>query len=332
VHRGLNPVAAYRRLSLYARVVIVNATVLVVATMILSLTPAYVPFPSSVTDAGVIVLGVLVVTGANALLLRLTFTSLAGLMSAMRSTDLLRPGGRLQLAGGVEVEQVIATFNQMLDELEDERLESNRRGHLAREAERRRIGQELHDEIGQRLTGILLELQRTLDHSPPETQAELSHTQELTRGTLDEVGRIAWLMRPGILDDLGISKALEALVGAVADTAQAEVSLSVREPLPAFGPDVEIVLYRVAQEGLTNALRHAHASHICLELAPHDGRRVKLEIADDGRGLDSDAREGAGLRGMRERALSIGAQLDIDSIRDAGVTIRLVATDPGAGI
>jgi two-component system sensor histidine kinase UhpB len=331
VYRALNPVLAYRRLSLYARVVIVNATVLVVATMFLSLTPAYVPFPSTVTDAVVIVLGVLVVTGANALLLRLTFSSLVGLVSAMRATDLLRPGSRLQATGGGEVRQVISTFNEMLDQLEQERLESNRRTHLAREAERRRIGQELHDEIGQRLTGILLELQRTLDHSRPEIRAELSHTQELTRATLDEVGRIAWLMRPGILDDLGISKALEALVDGVTDAANASVSLSVGAPLPAFGPDVEIVLYRVAQEGLTNALRHAQASDISLELTPHDSGGVRLELADNGRGLDPAANEGAGLRGMRERALSIGADLSIESVCGAGVTVRLLLTDTGAG-
>jgi two-component system sensor histidine kinase UhpB len=330
VYRALIPVAAYRRLSLYARVVIVNATVLVLATMFLALTPAYVPFPNTVTAGAVIVLGVLVVTGANALLLRLTFTSLVGLMSAMRTIDLLRPGSRLQAAGSTEVRRVISTFNGMLDQLEQERLESNRRTHLAREAERRRIGQELHDEIGQRLTGILLELQRTLDHSPPETRAELSHTQELTRAALDEVGRIAWQMRPGILDDLGIALALQTLVDGVTDSAQASVSLTVRAPLPVLGPDVEIVLYRVAQEGLTNALRHAQASAIGLDLAPQEIGSVTLEIVDNGTGLDPAAKEGPGLRGMRERALSIGAALSIESVRGAGVTVRLIVSDTGA--
>lgn len=319
----MSPVAVYERLSLYARVVIVNAAVLVAATMILSLTPAYVPFPHTVTDVAVIGLGVLVVVGANALLLRLTFTSLADLMRAMRSIDLLRPGSRLEVTGGVEARQVISTFNEMLDQLEHERLESNRRAHLVREAERRRIGQELHDEIGQRLTGILLELQRTHDHSPPETQAELSHTQELTRQTLDQVGRLAWLMRPAILDDLGLAKALEALVDGLSDAVPAETSLHLTDTLPELDPDVEIVLYRVAQEGLTNALRHSHADNITLELAESEGGGVRLELADDGRGLDPAANEGPGLRGMRERALSVGAYLSIESVPGAGVTLRL---------
>jgi two-component system sensor histidine kinase UhpB len=325
-------VRAYRGLSLYTRVVIVNASVLLVPTMFLSLTPAYVPFPDSVVDAAALVLGLLVVIGANALLLRPTFTPLTRLVDAMREIDLLRPGARLRAGGGAEVTQVIATFNEMLDRLEHERFESNRRTHLALEAERRLIGHELHDEIGQRLTGILLELARTLDHDClPATRTELAHVQELTRGILDDVGRIAWLMRPGILDDLGISKALAALVDGVAETAPASVSLSVDPLLPDYGPDVEIVLYRVAQEGLTNALRHSQASEISLALAQHDGGGMTLEVADDGKGLDPVAAEGPGLRGMRERALSIGAELSIESPRGSGVTVRLVVTDPGMG-
>jgi two-component system, NarL family, sensor histidine kinase UhpB len=329
---ALNPAAAYRHVSLYARVVIVNATIIVAATLILSLTPAEVPFPDDLRDTSVIVLGILVATGANALLLRLAFASLVGLSGAMREIDLLRPGTRLLASGGAEVEQVILTFNEMLDRLEEERLDSNRRTHLAREAERRRIGQELHDEIGQRLTGILLELRRTLDHDwPPATRTELEHTQELTRETLDEVGRIAWQMRPGILDDLGISRALEALVDGVTETAPAAVSLDVSAALPECGPDVEIVLYRVAQEALTNALRHAEADSIRLKLEPRPTGGLSLQIIDDGNGLDADGFEGAGLRGMRERALSIGAELSIDSVPGAGVTVRLVVDDTGLG-
>jgi two-component system sensor histidine kinase UhpB len=314
-------------------VVILNATVLFIATMILSLTPAYVPFPDNLRDATVLILGLLFVIGANTLLLRLTFTPLAGLTSAMREIDLLRPRGRLRATGGAEVTQVISTFNEMLDRLEDERLESNRRTHLALEAERRRIGHELHDEIGQRLTGILLELQRTLDHyCQPATRTELAHVQELTRGVLDDVGRIAWMMRPGILDDLGIAKALEALVDSVVDSAPASISLRADEDLPECAPDIEIVLYRVAQEALTNALRHADASSIALELAPHERAGVRLELKDDGAGLDPAAPEGPGLRGMRERALSIGAELSIDSPPGGGVTVRLVVADTSAGV
>jgi two-component system sensor histidine kinase UhpB len=105
------------------------------------------------------------------------------------------------------------------------------------------------------------------------------------------------------------------------------------EPLlPDFGPDVEIVLYRVAQEGLTNALRHSQASEISLALTERDSGGVTLEITDNGRGLDPAAAEGPGLRGMRERALSIGADLSIESRRGSGATVRLVVADTGVVI
>src|SRR6185437_9512154 len=178
--------------------------------------------------------------------------------------------------------------NDMLDRLEDERRESNRRGHLAREAEQRRIGRELHDEIGQRLTGILLQLQRTIDRVPAEFREDLGRTQDLTRSTLDEVGQIAWRLRPGILDDLGIAKALDALADSVGAGTDSRVLLSIGEPLPALGSNVEIVLYRVAQEGLTHALRHAGARESRLGLRPR-GVGGRLEVADDGRGPVEDA-------------------------------------------
>jgi two-component system sensor histidine kinase UhpB len=127
----LDRAPAYRRLSLYWRVVIVNATVLLVATMVLSLTPAYVPFPDSLTGAATVLLGLFGLIGVNALLLRPAFTPLTGVAEAMGNIDLLRPGARLRAAGGAEVTQVIATFNEMLDRLEHERFESNRRTHLA---------------------------------------------------------------------------------------------------------------------------------------------------------------------------------------------------------
>ena len=320
--------AGWRRAPLYVRVAVVNAAVLLTATMVLSLTPAQVPFPHRLADVVAIVVGVLVVAGANAMLVRFVFRPLSDLSSAMRAIDLLRPGSRLHEAGVPEVSSVITTFNAMLERLEKERLDSNRRTHLAREAERRRIGHELHDEIGQRLTAVLLRLQRALEDSAPELRAELERVQELTRDTLDEVGRIAWLMRPVILDDLGITDALAALVDGVSDAAGVTISLRAPAVVPALGPDAEIVLYRVAQEALTNALRHADASTISLELATHETTGVRLEVADDGRGLDALAGEGSGLRGMRERALSIGAELTIESPPGLGVTVRLLVPGP----
>ena len=123
--------------------------------------------------------------------------------------------------------------------------------------------------------------------------------------------------------------ALEALVDS-ADGSAAHVRLHIDEPLPELGPDVEIVIYRVAQEGLTNALRHAQAAHIRLDLGAHDGG-VRLRVADDGSGLGSAAVEGAGLRGMRERALSIGADLRIEPGPERGMRITMDVADADTG-
>jgi two-component system sensor histidine kinase UhpB len=328
--RFLRPEPGYRRLSLYARVVVINAAVLTIATLAVALTPARIPAPLAVREAIVLFLGLSVIVFANAALLRLSFRPLGRLVQAMRSVDLLQPGSRLRLSGGTEVRQVITTFNEMLDRLELERQESNRRALVAREGERRRIGQELHDEIGQRLTGMLLQLQQTIEHTPGSTREELVQVQELARSTLDEVGRLAWQLRPGILDDLGLVNAIAALAGGMAGQADPEVGLSLERSVSALGSDAELVIYRIAQEGLTNAFRHAGASRLRLELRERENV-VRLRVSDDGRGLRADDEEGAGIRGMRERALLIGAAFRIESAPGRGVTVQLDVERPDAG-
>ncbi len=320
--RLLRPEPGYRRLSLYARVVLINGAVLATATLALALTPATVPYPIAVREAIVLGLGVSVIVIANAILLRLSFRPLARLVHAMRTIDLLQPGSRLRISGGTEVRHVIQGFDQMLDRLEGERQESNRRAIMTREGERRRIGQELHDEIGQRLTGILLQLERTIEHTSASTREELTQVQELARSTLDEIGRLAWQLRPGILDDLGLEAALEALVDGIPEEIDPDVRLQVDPPVPRLDPEAELAIYRVAQEALTNALRHSQSTRILLELGLRD-ERVRLAVSDNGRGLRPTGAEGAGMRGMRERALLIGAKLQIASLPDAGVTVQL---------
>ncbi len=212
-------------------------------------------------------------------------------------------------------------------------MDSSRRTHVALETERRRIGQELHDEIGQRLTGILLHLQREVDDARPRTPGEArTDPGDDSRATIDEVGRIAWLMRPQILDDLGISDALGALIGSFADAAHTPVSLCVSAGIsPRLGRMSRSCSTGIAQEALTNALRHAGASSIRVELEPDRNGGVRLEIADDGRGFDASVEEGPGIRGMRERALSVGAALSIESRRGVGVApVRLVTVGTGA--
>jgi two-component system sensor histidine kinase UhpB len=313
--------------SLFWRIFLLNAAVLVIATVALLLGPVTVSTPVVIREALILIVGLAAMLAANAALLRIGLGPLARLTRTMATTDLLRPGNRLPASGhGRQVRDLITTFNTMLDRLEAERATSAARALSAQEAERNRIAQELHDEIGQTLTAVLLELKRVADHAPPPVREEIRQVQETTRNSLDEIRRIARRLRPGVLEELGLTSALRALV-----TEFTASGLSVRgqfgTDLPDLSREVELVLYRVAQESLTNTARHAHAGHVDLSLRRH-GDGVELRIRDDGRGLGRAA-EGAGIRGMRERALLIGADLTIGAHSDPqGTEVRLRVPDP----
>jgi two-component system, NarL family, sensor histidine kinase UhpB len=312
-----------RRTSLYVRVVLINAAIVVGATVMLVVSPATVGYPISPTEAIVLVAGLACVIVANALVLRISFGSLARTVSRMESVDLLRPQERLQLTGGPETRAVVAGLNQMLARLEAERRESSRRTLAALEGERRRIAQELHDEVGQRLTGILLQLGDLVPDAPAELRERLGEVQEGARATIDEVGLLAWQLRPGILDDLGLARALEALVESYDEQGPGiRVQSSLPQVLPPLGPEAELAIYRIAQEALTNAVRHAGAHTIMLAIAVDD-HRLSLSVSDDGAGIVPEMTEDAGIRGMRERALAIGSRIAIESDRVTGTTVAL---------
>ncbi len=307
---------------MYTRVVVLNAAILVVATALLALTPATVSFPVAIDQALILAGGLVLLVVMNAVLLRFSFRGLEALVKRMETLDVLRPRERLPAMGGIETRALIDGFNTMLTRVEDERRRSARIAFSALEGERRRVGQELHDEIGQRLTGILLQLGRIADDTAPELHPRLVAVQEEVRATLDEVGGLAWQLRPGILDDLGLLSALEALVQTLGERSETRIELSLPPELGRLAPEVELAVYRVAQESLHNALRHADARSVRVSLRT-GGRALELEVVDDGCGFRGMETEGPGLRGMRERALLIGARLRIDSPFGHGVRVRL---------
>jgi two-component system sensor histidine kinase UhpB len=197
-----------------------------------------------------------------------------------------------------------------------------RRVLSAQEAERRRISQELHDQIGQNLTAVILELKRLQGHVTDGWADTLADAQELARESLEELRRISYELRPAVLDDLGLASALAALAAAVARRAEVEVANEVGPGVPALPPDVELAVYRIAQEALTNAVRHSGCMRVRLRLAAEDGA-VYLRVADDGRGLGELPRSGGGIRGMRERALMIGGRLVLGVGAEGGVEVEL---------
>lgn len=314
-----------RRASLFWRVLAVNVAVLAVATTALALSPATVSQPVAVREAVVLTAGIAAMLFANAVLLRRATAPLARLTRTMRAVDPLRPGHRLPTDDAVaEVAALTASFNDMLDRLESERRDSARRALAAQEGERRRVARELHDGVGQELTGVVLQLERTVRETPPGTVRDLvGESREAVRGSLEDVRRIARELRPEALDDLGLRAALAALVSTVATRTGLEIDARISADLPELGPDIDLVVYRVAQESLTNVARHADAEHVRLTLDAQD-RLLALRVADDGRGMETPS--GAqlnGIRGMRERAVLVGAQLAIESAPGRGTVVRL---------
>lgn len=304
---------------LFWRIFLLNAVVLVAAAALL-LGPVTVSTPVLLTEAAILTAGLAAMLVANAVLLRVNLAPLHRLSRAMTTADLLRPGVRPAAGGHGEIAELITVYNAMLDRLEQERATSSARALSAQEAERHRVAQELHDEVGQTLTAVLLELGRVAGQAPPALREELSQVQETTRAGLDEVRRIARRLRPGVLDELGLLSALKALTAEFSGPGLA-VRHRLGTDLPPLGHERELVLYRVAQEGLTNIARHAHARHAELALT-RTPAGVELRVGDDGRGI-GQAPEGSGLRGMRERALLIGAGLTVGPRAEGGTEIRL---------
>jgi two-component system, NarL family, sensor histidine kinase UhpB len=311
--------------SLFWRVVAINASGLVVAALVLALSPATVSPTLTATEGAVLGGGTLVLIAVNVVLLRRVFDPLERLAALMRRIDPLVQGRRIEFERQVaEVADVYRAFNAMLDRLEEERRMSGRRALMAQEGERRRLARELHDEVGQTLTGVVLQLEGLERAAPPELARDVAVVQEAARDGVERVRDIARGLRPQALDDFGLRSALVALASGFADRTGLEVRHRVDKDLPGLAPEQELALYRIAQESLTNVARHAGARAVELELARTDGT-VVLCVRDDGDGITvaEASGDGVGLGGMRERALLVGGRLSIRRRQDGGTEVRL---------
>ena len=314
----------FSRLPLFWRVFAINTAPLVVATLLLMFAPVTLHAPIRLTEALILSAGLVVVLAANLLLLRPAFASLDRLVQRMHTVDLLRPGQRLPEEGGVEVAELVQGFNDMLARLEEERRESGRRALAAQEAERLRIARGLHDEVGQILTGVLLQLGSLAEAGSARHQGDLEEAKQATRQALEEVRRIAQELRPATLEHLGLLSALTELTTKFAGLSGIVIDRRFDPDLPPLSPEAELAIYRVAQESLTNVSRHADASRV--EVSLEKGiESVVLRVTDDGQGLDTDAPPSGhgGLRGMRERAVLVGGALAIKEGHRGGVEVRL---------
>lgn len=309
--------------SLFWRVFLVNAVLLLAAAIALAASPATVSFPVTQRQLLILAGGLALILIANGFLLRVSLEPLEELARLMRRIDLLMPGQRLVPAGATELRSVTSVFNQMLDRLEGERRANSTRVVDREEEERRQVARELHDEVGQGLTALLLRLRAAIDVAPPELVPALLQVQELARGNLDEVRRIARQLRPTVLDDLGLGYAIHSLVDVAEQTADVEFLRRIASDIPPVAPVGELALYRIAQEALTNVVRHAAATRVEVVLQP-ERRSVRLEVHDDGRGMLYAADlESGGIRGMRERALAVDGTLAVASRPGGGTTIAV---------
>ena len=281
------------------------------------------------TPEAAVILGFAVALTAlvNIYMVSRRFGPLERLVDQMERADLSRPGANLRNWGPPEGPEEVARLHQafirMLERLEAERRRASSAALEAQEEERARVARDLHDEVNQSLTGLLLRLEAIRKHAPPELAAELAETRALANRAMQELLTLARQLRPTALDDLGLKAALAGHVSELGQQGRIETSFRAEGDLGTVGQDVQIVAYRVAQEALSNAARHSGAEHLDVRLT-HDRGALELAISDDGRGFTFEqATRGLGLAGMRERALLVNGELEIESRPDDGTRVRL---------
>jgi two-component system sensor histidine kinase UhpB len=277
----------------------------------------------------IVVLAIAVVALATGLLrLRRRYRPLEDLIEAMEKVDLGSPRPLLPASiDGVgeteEVERIELAFLRMMRRLEAERRRARSAALRGQEEERARVARDLHDEVNQSLTGLLLRLEAVREEAPPQLEAKLAETKALANQAMRELLSLARQLRPTALDDLGLVAAIGGQVEQL-ERGEIEAELAVEGDFTDLGDDAQLVVYRVAQEALNNAARHSGAARVEVRLRRTDGGGVALEVADDGRGFAFDQSErGLGIAGMRERALLVGGELTIESRPGHGTSVQL---------
>jgi two-component system sensor histidine kinase UhpB len=318
-----------RRRDLLTQVLVVNL-LLIVAAVVAAVIAANPDGSLGDTPEAGLVLGfaIALTIVLNAFLLQRRIKPLEDLVDRMERADLSRPGANLKLtetpAGPEEVARLHYAFVRMLERLEAERRRASSAALDAQEEERARIARDLHDEVNQSLTGLLLRLEAMREKAPPELTGALAEVRTLANQALQELLALARQLRPTALDDLGLKAALAGHVAAVGRQSGIETSFESEGDIASVPQDVQVVAYRVAQEALSNAVRHSGAAHLNVRLEREDGS-VELSVADDGRGFTFEqASRGLGLAGMRERALLVNGELQVESRPQVGTKVRLL--------
>ncbi len=250
-----------------------------------------------------------------------------------------------------EIGQLETDFNRMVEQIQTEEAENSalseslrqqtlRQQELlkrlidAQEGERKRIARELHDELGQSLTGLALQSERMeqmITTNPDKACEQLSETRELIGKTTRQMYELILALRPSVLDDLGLSAALRALARRILPDDRFDFTLDASRLTKRLPPSVEIALYRIFQEALSNVIKHSEANTVGITLAQENGR-FEGEIWDNGQGFDpqsiaveAGSHRGLGLLGIQERASQCGGTVEIESQPGRGtrLTVRI---------
>jgi two-component system sensor histidine kinase UhpB len=266
----------------------------------------------------------------NLWMLQRRFRPLEGLIERIERIDPAQPT-TLELEGDPveEIDRLATSFKRLLQGIEAERRRSGQAVLRAQEDERRRLARDLHDEVNQALTAMLLRLEALAQDAPPERADEVAELKRLAGEAMEELLSLARQLRPTALDDHGLAAAIQAQLTRFAAQTGMETEMRVEGDPATLDEDAQTALYRIAQEALANAGRHAGAAHVEVVLSIGD-EGAALRVSDDGAGFDpttpgggGGGGAGLGLQGMAERARLAGGELDVRSSPGSGTTVML---------
>jgi signal transduction histidine kinase len=194
----------------------------------------------------------------------------------------------------------------------------------AREEERRRLRRDLHDGVGPTLASLSQRLDNASDlvKSDPEKSSQvLKELKGQVKGTVAEIRRLVYALRPPVLDEFGLVSALREHVAQYSGPNGLSITFDVTEPMPPLPAAVEVAAYRIVMEAFTNTVQHAQASQCNIRIKL-DGSSLLLEVSDDGKGLGTKTHSGVGLASMRERAAELGGETLVENIPSGGTCVH----------
>lgn len=283
----------------------------------------------------ILALAIVLTLCVNMWMLQRRFAPLERLIRRIEGIDPTEPSSHALPDEGDPVEEIdklSRSFNLLLERIEEERRRSGTLAMRAQEEERRRLARDLHDEVNQALTAILLRLEALAQDNPQVDLEEVTELKRLVNQAMEELLNLARQLRPSALDDHGLMPAIETQLKRFSARTGVEVTLNAEGDPNSLPEDVQTAVYRILQEALANIGRHACATAVAVEIQA-EGDQLELRVRDDGEGFDPLAvthasngdgpGAGLGLSGMAERARLAGGELDVRSAPGGGTTVTL---------